>query len=97
MIEAVLLFGFVVFMGFALILLKAPKRVRIWLLSHPMIVDITVTVVAAAMHWGTMTGLMAAAMAGLMCALATNMMRWAAGYKENGQYKPGAIWNLETR
>jgi hypothetical protein len=44
--------------------------------------DISVSALAYAMHYGTFTGVMAAAVAGLMCSSFTMIGRWAIGYSD---------------
>jgi hypothetical protein len=72
----------VIFAGLAFIFAKLPHERRLWLLGHAVALDVFVTVVAVAIHWGTMTGLMAAAVAGLMCSAATSLARRVWGYRE---------------
>jgi NhaP-type Na+/H+ or K+/H+ antiporter len=49
------------------------------------------------MHYGTFSGVMAAAVAGLMCSGFTSAARYAFGYIKNKQYFKGRIWNLKLR
>jgi NhaP-type Na+/H+ or K+/H+ antiporter len=49
------------------------------------------------MHYGTFSGVMAAAVAGLMCSGFTSVARYAFGYIKNKQYFKGRIWNLKLR
>jgi hypothetical protein len=91
MLEAALTFGLIIFAGIALILWKLPVRTRYWLLGHHMWLDIFVTVLTLWIHWGTVTGLMSAAMAGMMCALATSATRYIVGYTHKGVYYPGIL------
>jgi hypothetical protein len=89
MIEATLTFGLIIFVGMAAILIKLPTRMMLWLLGQALWVDVFVTVFALVIHWGTMTGLMAAAVAGLMCSFTTTAARWLVGYTRRGKYRPG--------
>lgn len=89
MFSVILGFGLVIFLGIAFILVKLPRKYSLWLLGHSVLLDIGVTVLTLAVHWGTMTGVMAATMAGLMCALATGIGRKAFGYIRNGVYTRG--------
>lgn len=89
MIEAAFTFGLIIFLGIALILWKLPKPMTLWLLGHHMLLDVSVTALTAWMHWGTMTGLMSAAMAGLICTTTTSFARIVVGYKTKGVYHPG--------
>lgn len=76
MIEATLTFGIVIFLGAWFLFLAFPRWMRLWLVRHHLFTSLAVTVVALAIHWGTMTGLMAATVCGLMTSLACVMGRW---------------------
>jgi len=81
--------GFIIILGFIFIFVKLPMSKRLWLLGHPLALDITVSVLAYIVHWGTFTGVMAAAFAGMMCSALTWVGRKTMGYIENGKYTPG--------
>lgn len=81
--------GVVLIVGLAFIFIKLPRRTSLWLLGRPVLLDVIVLVTMTAVHWGTFTGLMAAAFAGLLCSAATSMSRWAFGYIRSGKYTPG--------
>lgn len=81
--------GFVLIISLTLIFWKIPRRKALWLLGKPLMLDIMVMVTMTIVHWGTFTGLMAAAFAGLMCSLFTTAGRWAFGYIEGGKHIPG--------
>jgi nucleoside permease NupC len=90
MIEASLVFGLVIFAGILLILAKLPRHMSLRLLHHHTLVDIGVTALALWIHWGTMTGLMAAAVAGMCCSLATSGARHLFGWIDgDGLYHRG--------
>ena len=81
--------GLVLIISLTLIFWKLKRKHALWLLGRPMALDITVVVVMTIVHWGTFTGLMAAAFAGLCCSLFTTAGRWAFGYIEGGKFYPG--------
>lgn len=83
--------GVIVFMGLMLIAIKLPRRTALTLLGKPLFCDVVVTIIATAVHWGTFSGLMAAAVAGLLTSGFTSAMRFFVGYITNGVYKPGVI------
>jgi hypothetical protein len=85
--------GIIIFIGLVFIFIKIPKRVALTLLAWPLALDLVVSVVAYILHWGTFTGVMAAAVAGLMCSGFTMVARYAVGYISAGVYHPG-IWKL---
>lgn len=89
MLEAALVFGAIIAAGIAFILLKLPTRTALKLLGRAMLLDIFVTVLTLWIHWGTMTGLMAAAVAGLICSVVTGIGRRSFGYIRKGVYHPG--------
>ena len=83
--------GVIIFLGLLLLSFKLPSRILVRVLGRPLLADITASVVAYALHWGTFSGVMAAAVAGLMCSAYISLMRWAVGYVENGMYFPGKV------
>ena len=89
MLEATLVFGALIFAGLALIFLKLPTRATLLLLGYAIWLDVGVTALALWIHWGTVTGLMAATVAGLACSLATTIGRHTVGYVRRGVYHPG--------
>jgi len=91
MVEAALVFGIIIAVGIAAILIKLPTRTTLWLLGRAMWLDVAVTILTLWIHWGTMTGLMSAAVAGLICSMTTSCARWLVGYTRGGVYYPGVI------
>lgn len=91
MIEATLMFGAIIFVGIALVLWKLPLKMRLWLLGHDAWLDVIVAAVTLWIHWGTMTGLMAATFAGLLCAVATKVAKYLWGYRTKGRYYRGVL------
>lgn len=91
MIEAAFTFGAVIFVGMMFLILKLPRPVVLWLLGHSLLVDVVVTIFAIMIHWGTMTGLMAAAIAGMCCSIATWLGRTLIGYKAGGRIHRGVL------
>jgi hypothetical protein len=83
--------GVIVFVGLLLLFIKLPRRAALRLLAYPLVLDLVVSVIAYILHWGTFTGVMAAAVAGLMCSGFTATGRWLFGYLEGNTYRPGII------
>ena len=81
--------GIIIFLGLVLLFFKLPHRWRLMLLGRPLALDVAVSVLAYIIHWGTFTGVMAAAVAGLMCSGFTALGRKTFGYVQHGQYIPG--------
>lgn len=72
--------GIIIFIGLLLLFLKLPKWMVCVALGYHLWVDIVAAIVAYALHWGTFTGTMAAAVAGLMTSAMTTIGRWWIGY-----------------
>jgi len=83
--------GVIVFVGLLLLFIKLPTRVSLWLLGKPLGLDLAVSAFAYMLHWGTFTGVMAAAVAGLLCSGFTSAARWGFGCVRNGRYEKGVI------
>ena len=58
--------------------------------------DIVVSVATLVIHWGTVTGLLAATVAGMVCSLCTTSARWLFGWRAGRFYYPG-IFDLTER
>ena len=87
--------GVIIFLGMLLLALKLKPRTSLTLLGYPLALDLGVSVIAYILHWGTFSGVMAAAVAGLMCSGFTSAARYAFGYIKAGEYYPGKIWKLD--
>ena len=86
--------GVIIFLGMLLLGIKLPRRTSLKLLGHPLALDLSVSTLAYARHFGTFSGVMAAAVAGLMCSGFTTCARYAFGYIEDKRYHRGRIWQL---
>ena len=87
--------GVIIFFGMLLLGIKLPRKTSLKLLGRPLALDLGVSVLAYVLHYGTFSGIMAAAVAGLMCSGFTSVARYAFGYIEKGSYVPGRIWQLQ--
>jgi hypothetical protein len=83
--------GVIIFVGLLLLFIKLPHLWRLRLLGHPLALDIAVSALAYIMHYGTFSGVMAAAVAGLMCSGFTLVGRWAIGYRDSTGLHSGAF------
>lgn len=83
--------GVVVGLGLLTMFWKMSWRWRMRLLSNPLAVDVLVFVFLTAIHWGTFSGLMVAAVGALFCSLTLSIGRWLFGHVTRGQYTPGVI------
>ena len=86
-----LLTGLTVFLGVTLLLAKLPRRTMLKALKHEVAVDITVSAITLAIHWGSYEGIMAATIAGLLMSMATSSMKRLVGYIDGDMYYPGVI------
>jgi hypothetical protein len=83
--------GIVVGLGLLVMFWKMSWKWRMRLLSNPLAVDIIIFVALSAMHWGTFSGLMVAAVGALFCSIVLSLGRLMFGHVERGQYIPGVI------
>ena len=83
--------GLMVFLGVALILVKLPRRLMLKALHHDVALDLTVSALTLAVHWGSFSGIMAATVAGLMTSLATSGAKRLFGHIQGGRYFPGVL------
>lgn len=88
--------GVIIFLGMLLLGLKLSAKTSLTLLGRPLALDFGVSALAFVMHYGTFSGVMAAAVAGLMCSGFTSVARYAFGYIKAGKYFPGKIWRLDV-
>ena len=87
--------GFVIFLGAVLILAKLPRHLLLRALHRPLAIDLAVSALVYAIHWGTWSGTFAAATAGLLTSLASSGLRRLIGYDDGQRYYPGII-NLDA-
>ena len=73
--------GIIIFVGLLFIYLKFPKAWVLTGLGYALWVDIGAALAAYILHWGTFTGTMAAAVAGLMTSAMTTIGRKWVGYQ----------------
>ena len=86
--------GIIVGLGLLVMLWKMNWVWRIRILSSPLTIDLVVFIAFTAIHWGTFSGVMVAAVASLFCSLTLSLGRWAIGYVEKGKYVPGKLRNV---
>lgn len=83
--------GFMVFLSLIVIVAWLPNRTVLWLFGHPIALELPFGVMAYLLHYGTFSGMMAAAVACIMVAFLTRGGRWFLGYIKNGVYHPGVV------
>lgn len=89
--------GIIIFLGMLMLAIKLPIKTSLRLLGKPLHVDVTVTAIAYVMHYGTFSGIMAAAVAGFMCSGFTSCARYLFGYIENNIYYPGKLFPVDPQ
>lgn len=87
--------GLAIFLGLALLFIKLRRRTMLRLLRHTLAIDIAVTLLTLAVHWGTFSGVMAATFAGLLTSVGTSLAKRAFGYLDGETYHPGFL-NLKV-
>ena len=84
--------GIIVFAGMLLLFLKLPRRTALKLLGYPLALDLSVSIFVLIVHWGTFSGVMAAAFAGLLTSGFSAAGRWLVGYIDRrGLYHRGVV------
>jgi hypothetical protein len=83
--------GFAIFLGLVFIFIKLKRLTMLQLLHHDMAIDVFVTLLTLAIHWGTFGGVMAATFAGLLTSVGTSLAKRAFGYIHGGHYYPGFV------
>jgi NhaP-type Na+/H+ or K+/H+ antiporter len=81
--------GVIIFLGLLLLGAKLPRWATMRALGQPFYLDLGCSLLAFVMHYGTFSGVMAAAVAGLMCSGFTSAARYSAGYVLKDKYYPG--------
>lgn len=81
--------GVIIFLGFLFLFIKLPRRTVLWALGFPITLDVGFSALAYILHWGSYSGVLSAAVAGLMVSTMTSLSRYAVGYIDRGKYYPG--------
>jgi len=83
--------GLAIFLGLVFIFIKLRRRTMLRLLHHDMAIDVFVTLLTLAIHWGTFAGVMAATFAGLLTSVGTTAAKKILGHMQGDRYYPGLI------
>lgn len=89
--------GVIIFLGLLFLAAKLPLPLSLRLLGKPFALDLGVSALAFVMHFGTFSGVMAAAVAGLMCSGFTSVARYAVGWIAKGEYHRGKLFDLRSK
>lgn len=88
--------GAIICFGLAMMFGKCSWRTRMWMLSHPLAIDIMCFTLLCVLHWGTFSGVMAATVGAAMCSVLLTCGRKAFGYRVNGKYVRG-MWDVSDK
>jgi len=83
--------GFAIFLGLVFIFIKLPRRTMLRWLRYDVILDVAVTLIVLAIHFGTFSGVMAATFAGLLTSVGTTVAKRLFGYIKGDEYFHGII------
>lgn len=83
--------GLIVALGLAFTFFKMSWRARVWMLSRPLLMDVTIFILLNVLHWGSYTGVMVAATGALVCSGMLTLGRFVFGYVEHRMYYPGLM------
>ena len=86
--------GVIVALGLMFTFWKCSWKIRMWMLSHPLLMDLGIFVLLNAIHWGTFSGTMVAATGALVCSGMISLGRWSCGYCVGRIYVPGKMINV---
>lgn len=81
--------GFIVALGLLVTFAKLSWKGRMWMLSHPLLMDVSIFALLCFLHWGTYSGVMVATIGALMCSLVLGAGRKLFGFMKAGRYVPG--------
>lgn len=88
--------GLIVGLGLLVTLVKLPWRGKMWVISHPLLMDAIVFVFLTAIHWGTFSGVMVATIGALFCSITLGVAKWLVGHVRGNTYYPG-VFNVVRR
>lgn len=83
--------GIVIFLSLVFLFAKLRRRTMLRLLRYDLAIDLAVTALVLAIHWGTFSGIMAATFAGLLTSVGTSAAKRLFGYIEGNCYHIGKI------
>ena len=83
--------GLAIFLGLVFIFIKLPRRTMLRWLRYDVVLDVAVTLLVLAVHWGSFAGIMAATFAGLLTSVGTTLAKRLFGHIAGDHYFPGLI------
>ena len=89
--------GVIVALGLVLTFWKCGWRMRMWMLSRPLFMDVMIFILLNVLHAGSFSGPIVAATGALVCSALISFGRWSFGYMLKGTYVPGRLLNVSAR
>jgi len=83
--------GIVVALGLLVVLAKCPWRMKMRIISNPVLVDVSIFVMLTILHWGTFSGVMVATVGALFCSVTLSIAKFLVGSIVDGRYVPGRL------
>lgn len=83
--------GTIIALGLLFTFLKCGWRIRMWMLSNPVKMDIGIFAILCVIHMGTFSGIMAATTGAMICSAMLSVGRWMFGHVEKNLYFPGLV------
>ena len=88
--------GTLIFLGLLFLFWKLKPETCLKMVGRPLALDLTTSLVAYALHYGTFSGMMAAAVAGMMTSAFTSIYSWLFGHIRGRVYTPGIVdWSYK--
>lgn len=83
--------GLIVALGLLVVMLKLSWRKKMWMLSHPVAMDVGVFTFLTLIHWGTFSGVMIATVGALFTSITMSVGKWLVGHVKDNRYYPGVF------
>jgi hypothetical protein len=89
--------GVIVALGLCFTFWKCSWKTRLWMLSHPLLMDVAIFILLNVLHAGSFSGPIVAATGALVCSAMISIGRWSFGYMALGKYVPGKMIDMTGR
>lgn len=89
--------GTIVFLSLIVLMWRLPRKTKLWFFGHPAWLEIPFGILAYLLHYGTFSGMMAAATAACMCFAFMHLCKLLFGYIDKGRYHRGMFDWSERR
>jgi hypothetical protein len=83
--------GTIVFLSLLVLVWRLPRKTMLRLFGTPWLIELPFGLLAYLLHWGTFSGMMAAAVAAILCFGFVQAGRATVGFIKSGQYYPGFV------